>query len=236
MVKRGTPRGNVCHRVETCANVWKRVPQCGNVCHRVETCATVWKRVPSSLSRHSVRCLSRLSQLFLQSPTRSVDGVGGEFGRDVDRRECFPLVVPDGEVLDAGLESVLDGGDLIVSDWVFDLTEPLFCDEAVVPELTLMIVGARMDGRQQRISKTSVVSVLDIDDCLLLGQKCGCSRNLRPARGRYWTTWRSVFRISSNTSPERLRLNLMCLSRIVSMRESSCLSSTTALVMMRFPL
>ena len=66
-------------------------------------------------------------------PVEKINGVGVEFGGDVDRRACFSFIVPEGEEIDAGLEFVLDGRDLIVGDGVVELVETLFAEEAVVP-------------------------------------------------------------------------------------------------------
>ena len=106
-------------------------------------------------------CSSRL-------PVEKVDGVGVEFCGDVDRRACFPFVVPEGEEVDAGLEFVLDGGDLIVGDGVVDLVETLFGEEAFVSEWALMIFGALVKGRQHSICKAAVVSILYVDDRMFL--------------------------------------------------------------------
>ena len=86
---------------------------------------------------------------------------------------CFPFVVPEGEEIEAHLEFVFDGVDLVVGDSVGDLIQTLFGEEAIVPEWALMICGARVIGRQHSVSKTSILSVLDIDDCPLLGDEGG---------------------------------------------------------------
>ena len=81
------------------------------------------------------------------------------------------MVVLEGEEIDAQLKFVFDSGDLVVGDWVWDLIQTLFGEQRVVPERTLRIFGARVKGRQDRISKAAVVSILDVDDCLFLGQE-----------------------------------------------------------------
>ena len=81
---------------------------------------------------------------------------------------CIPVILPEVEEVDAHLEFVFDGGDLVVGHRISDLIETLFCEEAVVPKWALAVCGARMEGRQDRISKASVVLVLDVDDCMLL--------------------------------------------------------------------
>ena len=86
----------------------------------------------------------------------------------VDRRACFPFVVPEAEEIATHLEFVFDVGDLVVGDSAWDLVETLLCEEALVPEWALGIFGAQMEGRQQRIYKASAILVLDIDDCMLL--------------------------------------------------------------------
>ena len=60
----------------------------------------------------SIVCLVSATSL----PVEKVDRVRVEFGGDEDRRACLPFVVPEGEEVDAGLDFVLDGGDLIVGD------------------------------------------------------------------------------------------------------------------------
>ena len=82
-------------------------------------------------------CSSRL-------PVEKVEGVGVEFCGDVDRRACFPFVVPEGEEVDAGLEFVLDGGDLIVDDGVVDLVETLFGEEALILDWALWLFAPWM--------------------------------------------------------------------------------------------
>ena len=54
-------------------------------------------------------------------PLEKINRVGVEFAGDVDRRTCFPLIIQEGEEVDAGLEFVFDGGDLIVADGVVEL-------------------------------------------------------------------------------------------------------------------
>ena len=53
-------------------------------------------------------------------PVEKIDGVGVEFGGDVDWCACLPFVVQEGEEVDAGFEFVFDSLDLIVGDWVVD--------------------------------------------------------------------------------------------------------------------
>ena len=51
-----------------------------------------------------------------------------------------------------------------------ELVEPPFGEQDVVPKRTLRIFGVTLRGRHYRISEASIVSVLDVDDCPLLGQ------------------------------------------------------------------
>ena len=105
-------------------------------------------------------------------PVEKINCVGVEFVGDVDRCACLPFVVLEGGELDSGLDFVLDGGDVIMGDGVVDLLKPLFCEEAVVPDGMMRIFRPRKEGRQHRRSKAAVVAVLDIDDCMLLGEEC----------------------------------------------------------------
>ena len=72
----------------------------------------------------------------------NVDRVCGEFVGEVERCSCFPFLVPEREEVDAGLEFDLDGGDLVMFHWVFDLVESRLCEEAVVAEWPLRIFRA----------------------------------------------------------------------------------------------
>ena len=63
-------------------------------------------------------------------PVKKINCVGVEISGDVDRRACFPLIIPGGEEVDGGLEFVFDAGDVIVADGVVELVESLFCEEA----------------------------------------------------------------------------------------------------------
>ena len=104
-------------------------------------------------------------------PVEKVDGLRVEFAGDVDRRARLHFLVPQGEGVDSDLDFVVDGRDLIMCDGVVELIETLFCEEAVLPERLRRIFGARMKGRQDRITKTVVAGVLEIDHCMILGQE-----------------------------------------------------------------
>ena len=111
-----------------------------------------------------VICASRV-------PIEKIDRVWVWFVRDIDRVSSFPFIVPEGEEVDAEFEFVFDGGYLVVFDRLFDCIEAFFGEELFVPAGTLWIFGARVKGGEHCISKTSIVSVLDVDDCLLLEKK-----------------------------------------------------------------
>ena len=83
------------------------------------------------------------------------------------------IIIPEGDEVYADFEFVFDGGDLVVDDLVLGLDENLFGEEKLVREWALVICGASLKGRQHSISKSAVVSVLDFDDCLLLGEEGG---------------------------------------------------------------
>ena len=97
-----------------------------------------------------------------------VDSVCAGLSGNVDWCSCFPFIVAEGDEVDGQLKIIHDCTDLVVCEWVLDLVETLFCEEAVVPEWALRIFGAWVKGRQDRITKASIVSVGDIDDCPLL--------------------------------------------------------------------
>ena len=120
----------------------------------------------------SIACVLALGICPAHLPIEKVDGVWVEFGGDVDRCSCFPLIVPEGEEVDAHREIVLEGGDVIVGHLVWDLVETLFCEEAVVQEWSLRIFGAWMEGRQDGISKAAGLDILDIVDRMLLCEEC----------------------------------------------------------------
>ena len=88
--------------------------------------------------------------------------------RDVDRNTCDTLVIPEGEEIDADLHLVLDCWNLFVCDRVLDLLEPFFGEQGLVPLRSLRVFIVRMKRRQQCISKASIISVVDIDDRMLL--------------------------------------------------------------------
>ena len=77
------------------------------------------------------------------------------------------FIVPGGEEIDAHLQFVFYGGDLLIGDCVADLLETLFCDEAVVPDWANMIFGPGRKGTKDRITKGAVVCLLFIDDRML---------------------------------------------------------------------
>ena len=112
-------------------------------------------------------CLVRATRLRVEK----INGVGVESGEHVELRACLRIIVPKVEEIDAGLDFVLDGRDLIMGEWVLDLIEPLFGEEAVVPEWALAIFGALMKCRQDSIPDAAIVLVLDIDDRMLLGEE-----------------------------------------------------------------
>ena len=62
---------------------------------------------------------------------------------------------------------------MLVLHGVLDLIECLFGDEAFVSVWVLAMYGARMEGRQQPISKAAVVRVFDYDDCCSLDMQVG---------------------------------------------------------------
>ena len=115
-------------------------------------------------------CLLVCPILPARLAVENVDGVCVEIGGDVDRGSCFHLIIPECEDIDADFEFVLYSRHLVVGDWVLDYVDTLFCEETVVPEWALWIFGATVKGRQHPISKASIVTLLDFDDCPLLGQ------------------------------------------------------------------
>ena len=132
---------------------------------------------------------------FARLALENVDGVGLDLVGDGDRGGRLQFIFPAGEEVDADLELVIDGRDLLVLDSVSELIEKLFGEEALVPEWALWMFGSRMEGRHHRISKAAVVSVLTLMTACFLARKGVSSRKLRPARGVTSTSWRSVLMI-----------------------------------------
>ena len=106
-------------------------------------------------------------------PLEKVDRVGVWLDGNLERCSGFPFFLTEGELVDAHLEYVFDGRDLVVGGRVFDLVDTIFGEEALVPESALGMFCTRMEGRQPRISKATVFSVVDVDDCMLLDEECG---------------------------------------------------------------
>ena len=109
-------------------------------------------------------CASRL-------PIEKIKRVCVWFAGDVYRVWCFPFIVPEGERFDAEFEFVFDGGYLVVGDRIFDLVETFFAEQRLLPVRKLRVSASRVKGREHCISKAAVISVLDLDDCMLLGEE-----------------------------------------------------------------
>lgn len=58
-------------------------------------------------------------------------------------------------------------------DMVLDLDENMFAEHVLVAAVTLMVSCSRGKCTHHRITKASIVPVLQVDDCLLLGEEGG---------------------------------------------------------------
>ena len=109
-------------------------------------------------------CASRL-------PIEKIKRVCVWFAGAVYRVSCYLFIVPEGEEIGAKFEFVFDRRYLVVFDRVFDLVQTFFGEQGLIPVRTFRVSGSRVKGREHCISKAAVISVLDLDDCMLLGEE-----------------------------------------------------------------
>ena len=73
--------------------------------------------------------------------------------------------------VEADIEFIIDGRDLVMGDWLLDGIQTLSQLEWILEVGTFWVQFSWVHGRKHRISKAAVVGVLDLDDCLLLGDE-----------------------------------------------------------------
>ena len=83
------------------------------------------------------------------------------------------FVVEESEDIDRHTKLILDCRDVLDGDWIMDGVEPVLFEEVDVMSrsIGMLLIGARIQGREDGETETSIVLVFDVDDSLLVDEE-----------------------------------------------------------------